>query len=315
MIRPFALAALVLLAACAESGAAPASAPVLELEEAYAYVLPDSLRLNGLTARDSANVLAWSADRLLLVNPMQTAGSPVVRHLRAAPIAAAVTGESTFEVVDAAGEWRGDLHPSQSPASTGRWTVVTQPLNAARTPKGWVGGGRDEHGRYRLVSLLSSGAPRVLWTVSPDTLRGGRLPAYLLSPSAAGVLMSEAESPFRTWRVDWDGTVHVPFAPRRAALPPRRPGQDARWVALPVVDLGSGYLQTLADLGSDRRVLVTFDQTGRQVRASVLRVPVGIAGKSEDGRFLVGARDVGQPELVLYRWRWKSANPLQGETP
>lgn len=315
MIRLSSLASIVVLSACAGSGDASDAAPALELEEAFAYTLPDSLRPTGIAVRDSAEVLVWSLDRVVVVNPTDSAARATVRRVRAAPLAAVINDGATLGVMDATGEWRYDLRRADAPVKAGSPGEPLQILNAVRTPRGWVVGGTDGQGRFHLVSRRPSGPSDVLWTISPDTLREGRLPGYLLSPSTAGVLISEAESPYRTWRVDWDGSVHVPFAPRRSALPPGRQGRDARWISLPVVDLRTGYLQTLSDLGSDRRVLVTYDDRGRQVRVSVLGVPLGIAGMSEDGRFLVGARDVGRPEVVLYRWRWTTSELQPGADP
>jgi hypothetical protein len=139
--------------------------------------------------------------------------------------------------------------------------------------------------------------------ITADTLRGGVLPPYRLAATPDGVLLTEAEPPFRTWRVRPEG-AGVPFAPTGPGSPESTGVQ--RWVSAPVLDLGDAMVQTLSDLGSDRRVLVLYDRHGREQRKTVLAVPMALVGITGDRRYLVGVRDLGRAEVVLYAWRFTS---------
>lgn len=180
-------------------------------------------------------------------------------------------------------------------------------LDAVTTDKfGWTVAGLDADGQYTIQPL--DGAP--WWVIRADTLRGGVLPPYRLAAAADGVLLTESEPPFRSWRVGPDGPG-VPFAPKRSGYPESVGVQ--RWVSAPLVDLGDALLQTLSDLGSDRRVLVLYDRDGRERRKTIVAVPMALVGVTRDGRHLIGVRDVGKPEILLYRWRWESNLNKRGE--
>lgn len=175
-----------------------------------------------------------------------------------------------------------------------------------RTEHGWLVGGVDTAGSYRVQPL--GGEP--WWIIRPDTVRGGVLPPYRLAPATAGVLLTEAEPPFRTWPVSAE-SVGAGFVPSGANYP-RREGVQ-QWVSGPVVDLGEAMVQTLADLASDRRVMVVYDSRGREVSKTVIDVPMALVGITRDRRHVVAVRNLGEAEVVLYRWSWRSDNDQGAE--
>jgi len=75
------------------------------------------------------------------------------------------------------------------------------------------------------------------------------------------------------------------------------------WYSLPVLDLDRGYLQVLADLTSDSRRFVLFDDSGKITRARDLVAPMGIF--TRDGERLLGMHVMNAPEIVEYGWRWR----------
>jgi hypothetical protein len=64
-----------------------------------------------------------------------------------------------------------------------------------------------------------------------------------------------------------------------------------------------GYLQTLADVRSDSRILIDFDSTGTVRRTKELMAPLAISAVRDDGQIVVGARRTEVLEIVEYRLR------------
>lgn len=294
-MRFCALAALA--CGCRDGGDATASEPRLQLEEQFAIAVPDAVQLIGVAPGSDGRLVAWSREGAYLLSATDTAKQVPVSFSEV-PAGAALGTDGTLELVDpAAGVLR---HVTM--AGEGRSRPLPSGLrvvDAVRTERfGWIAAGVDPQGRYRIQPIDAGAA---WWVISPDTLREGALPPYRLAATGDGVLLTEAEPPFRTWRVRPEG-AEEPFAPTSAGSPERDGVQ--RWVSAPLVDLGDAMVQTLADLASDRRVLVLYDQDGREQRKTVMSVPMALVGITGDRRHLVGVRDVGSPEVVLYRWSW-----------
>lgn len=69
-----------------------------------------------------------------------------------------------------------------------------------------------------------------------------------------------------------------------------------------MLSLDRGWIQTLADLRSDRRVIVVFDSTGAEVRRLEMDAPFGFVASSRDPQEVVALRALGKAELIFYRW-------------
>jgi hypothetical protein len=78
----------------------------------------------------------------------------------------------------------------------------------------------------------------------------------------------------------------------------------AFWVALTPVSLNDGFLQTFADLRSDRRILVRYDSEFRLAAHVVADVPLAFMTSIPNKRLLLVARNTGDLELVTYEWSW-----------
>lgn len=76
------------------------------------------------------------------------------------------------------------------------------------------------------------------------------------------------------------------------------------WVGLSTVKLDQGFLQTLADPRSDRRVFVLYDNNGHVVRATSVDVAMAAVASEPRARLLLFLRRTDRLELVVYRWHW-----------
>jgi hypothetical protein len=295
----------LLLVACVRPSPDAPEAVRLELVEADATSFPGSAPLLGVASLDADHLVAWAASELLV-----RAGGEWRRVGRQGPPVAVAVAEDGFEIADQTGvvsySWEGIARTAARDTSI--WRHVD---HAVRLDTTWVAALRDSSGILRIGSVLALRAGREWLRVDPDTLPESRLPAYRLAAGKGHVYVSEAEPPFRTWRLGRAGPVghaSAPEVPVGGGIDPQR------WVALPMVDFPEGAIQTLADLASDRRVLTVYDREGRLNRRAELRIPLAVVGTTADGSHLVAARNVGGFEIVWYRWRWVEDQPRTGAT-
>jgi hypothetical protein len=81
--------------------------------------------------------------------------------------------------------------------------------------------------------------------------------------------------------------------------------EDAsNWASLPVVLVDGGFIQTLADLSSDRRVFIVYGPDGETLSARPLDVPLGLLGSISSPPRIYGARRTNILEIVEYSYRW-----------
>lgn len=184
-------------------------------------------------------------------------------------------------------------------------------LDAARWQDGaWIVGLRDLRSRRFLLRRLDTGGAVTLFqSASADSVQ--RIPRYHLAGSAAGLLLTRLTAPFDLLLVDpARGTVDTIARPLADAT---RYGavidSSLYWRALPGVALDCGWLLTLTDLQSDRRLLLRYDAGRRLAKVTPLDAPFGVmAGRASEAT-LLAARRAGALELVWYQWRWVRDDP------
>ena len=76
---------------------------------------------------------------------------------------------------------------------------------------------------------------------------------------------------------------------------------DPAWVGLSVLSTRFGFLQTLADLKSETRLLVSYDRLGRVIRRSRIATPLGLVASDPIAELVVGYASLRRPTLILYR--------------
>jgi hypothetical protein len=211
------------------------------------------------------------------------------------------------EVVDAAQQTIDTYSVAGKRISTRGFSVPVAISKAVPVGSTWAIGGADSVG-YRVFAVDADGQVRTIYTRAAEP--GTRLaPAVHLGSAGRDLLLTDLDAPYTVRRIALDGHTVASFSPSADAIPALqadgRPGQ-ARWVSLPAVFFGEGFVQTIADLTSDRRLLVAYGPDGKQRSASLIDAPLGISGATPDLRYLIGVRGANAPEIVLYRWRWRT---------
>jgi hypothetical protein len=131
-----------------------------------------------------------------------------------------------------------------------------------------------------------------------------------LTSTEAGVILGSHRSPASWVVLDYEGLplfrAHgIASAGPSDALGGQLTDWDVEWHALPPLNVGLGYLQTLADLKSDSREFRLFDATGRLVRSRKVVSPIGFFASDFKSQRLLGTRVTGRTALVVYRWHWQ----------
>lgn len=154
------------------------------------------------------------------------------------------------------------------------------------------------------------------WTLLPvdPTATSSEQPMHVtLTPTE--VLLTVVRSPHTVYSVRRIGgqvtTFHQSDPSSSAASRDTASGAipTAPWISLPTLSLDGGYLQTLSDTGSDRRIFVRYDQNGVEVDRRSIGVPLAFSAATTDGEkgLLWGGRQLNDLEIVRYKWRWTQA--------
>ncbi|MES2522642.1 MAG: hypothetical protein V4617_08100 [Gemmatimonadota bacterium] len=130
-----------------------------------------------------------------------------------------------------------------------------------------------------------------------------------LSPHGGDVLVTMLHHPFATFLID----SAAQSTPRRLAdldsialAQLTESSVAANWISLRAVSAGEGIVQVLADLNSDRRVLVTRDSSGKRIRAKLLTAPLGFLTSVDAHRTVLALRATTAPEIVEYAVTWRA---------
>lgn len=277
----------------------------LLLRETHTHRLPDAFALDGAASTSSGALVLWSSKPGILLLIKKGRQVPIdASGLSSVVGAAFVAGDSVIEAVD--GGRRAVVRVSDAGEVTTTWSldIPITVESAVRGANEWFVGGRTDAGQTRVYSAVEGSGTRLIHSVDG---RRGQNPVrrFHLSAAGADVLLMMTEAPFTTFHLAERGSIRS-FAPEaHAPLGALLNDSTRRWVALRTVPLDRGYLQTIADVRSDKRLMVLYDRQGRVVRHQVLEAPIGFLGAIPSNQKLLAARWVSSAEVVEYQWQWE----------
>jgi hypothetical protein len=263
----------------------------------------------------SGKLLLWSADGGPVFVVHGDSVIAIGQGFLKEPIAAEFTaGDSTIETVDRGRGTVVRLAASGQVVSEQALDVPLDLQSASRGTCGWFLGGFDASGDYLVYLIGRDGESKRLHTVTRPEGKASGYPGAHLSVVDDDLLVTSMDEPFRVLRLTCDGEIHQEFEPVDWELlgGSGLAAGSRRWVSLRTVPLDSGYVQTISDLASDKRVLVLYDWRGGVLRYHSMDVPLGIVQSIPSEQLLVAVRRLNVLEVVGYRWRWV-ASPLGKE--
>jgi hypothetical protein len=285
---------------------------ILVLTEESSIHLPDSLTVRSASFADDGSILVLHRDgRAFVVTDDSNGGASIRSCGREQWIAARLDGDTV----------EGFTHASKGPFR--RRCVASNATKLSLAPEAdyvsdatwngeqWAWVRRDERGGAIVLRQRLSSNPTALDTVfqTSDLVAGQDV---FVRPLTNGFAVGEFRTPF-TIRVLSSGRT------QRTLLPPQRlrdslesasRDDPKRWVALTTLGLDSGYLQYLADLNSDHRLLQLYDSEGRPTRRISIDAPLGLLASDPVKKRVLGYRRINGPELMLYRWEWQFRNGI-----
>ena len=180
------------------------------------------------------------------------------------------------------------------------------PVLGARLSTGWlvVYSRAPAKFEYRLWS------PGLNAPYRTDSLVPGQVPlrnGLYVTTHRHKVIASGVAWPFLWAQRDHLGTVVVQSTPVQDTLGLNNP-MHRSWVGLAVIPLDRGFIQTLADPRSDRRLLVRYDETGNVAAVTELSVPVGFMDSRPELNLALGLRETDRKEILVYRWHWHNSS-------
>lgn len=285
----------------------------LELTELATYMLPPGMAVEGAALSPSgARVVVWgSRPRGFLYFERGVGGVRSVSRERLPPgeiAGVAFLDDSTLGIIHAGGrvstvEWGSWKH------RTPRLIPVSGIRSAALGDSGWwllaEGAGEDAALHFLPGDGVSNPVHVMPLAASPD--------GAFLATAGTDALVALRDSPFLVWRIGVDGEVVAGMQPDR---PPSNGTAERdpppRWMGLSALAVAPGVIQVIADVTSDDRLLVTYDDSGDVASSRVLQAPFGLIAVASDAQVLAALRTFEASEIVVYSWRWRLRAPAGG---
>lgn len=307
--RPCASITVCLSAFVASSPGATHSSgsPILELTEVFARTIPDTFALAGAIGTPSGLVVLRALNQsYILILDEHTELSMIDVGLPRPPVGVGLRNDSTLEVVDGSRVVRVLLHGATKHEEWLDLPVV--PSAGARASSGWLFAGMKTDSAFAVFYVPDEGEPR--WVCDFNRAHGSNRTVGTVHITAVGdvFIATRLNFPFNTVTLSvrpWKTETFEPASDGAIALLMKRLSPAPEWISLPTVKLDRGFIQTLADLHSDARVLLLYNDDGQIVRQTRLDVPMGFIAAIPERHLLIAARSVNQMEVVGYRWSWR----------
>ena len=281
-------------------------AHTLEFSQIRVLPLPTEFRLAGAAISPAGSrVVAWSTDPPIFLLGDVNSGS--TRLLSTAPPVAGATfvTPDSIELITPSGSIAIFDWPSATLTSSDAFGLrdSLQLTGARRAPRGWWLLDRtDEPSSSRLLFATADRAvldPQQLLSVAAAPER------LFLSTAGDDALLTLRTAPFTFWRISHDGeivnTVQLDPTSRATMLPDYSTANKSRtWFALSTFLLRDTYLQLIADIQSDRRILVSYDGEGNLLSHHAVDAPFGVVDVARAVDIALVVRTFTSSELVFY---------------
>lgn len=285
--------------------------------------LPDGFEAAGASYSPTGALLVWSSrSPLLLYSNSSTRMTRMEFPSNQAPIAVGFENDTVIDILASSMgrvlrttvseprtfvEYQLQLPEDSLLVTTavrmrGAWCVATQNRSGVLAIYSVL----DAGGSTKLASFHRSGYSKQL----PDSL--AQLGVHL-SEAAGGCIVSMWWAPFESFWYTVDGVLVEELRPPADSLNGTGPsgGQTPALIALPLLPVDSGFIQTISDLRSDDRILLLYPPQRERIRRIVLHSPIGFFATYSPTRTILGMRATDAKQLLIYHWSWGEGNTNQ----
>lgn len=291
--------ALAAFAGAGDEAHGQSRTPAFLLMEEAVMVLPDDFVLAGLGTGHRGDLLVWAEapSRVLRLSPTLTleASWTLPDSLRPLAVSSRASG---LEVVGAEPPALHYFDAEGAPRGETALSIDGMLLSAARGTDGWY--------------LLSESSAGVVAVRHRGRAGYAVVPRYgALTPDEDGVWITATTYPFEARLLHDDWSRGVTLRPPAEVLDSMRAAAEQRdltvWASLPLVVLDRRYVQTIADLEQDRRLIVVYDRAGTVLTSLAVDVPLGILAAAGHRR-VYAVRRTDVLEIVGYSYEWGDAS-------
>lgn len=275
----------------------------LRLDELQSLSVPSTFEVSGADRDATGRIVTWQAGSGKVLEWNRRSWTTVCRGVAGRVLAAAIVDtSSTIEIVDAKG-------PRVLRQRRGKPCVVitslprTEAIAAVRWHNEWIVATIDQRGDRQLRSITGNG------TVHSFLDGSGTIPLRNahLTPGTQGIIVAADSWPFEHELIGpsvVDPKHGTPFVREQWLVVDGDTLEAPHTTALAIHELDDGYIQVVADLRSDMRVLTLLDSALRPVKARALDAPLGVLATYPATQTLLAVRRTRGLEIVVYRWRW-----------
>jgi len=187
-----------------------------------------------------------------------------------------------------------------------------RPQGASGT-EGWWILVPDTVSGHSILHRVDTDGSRELLTLPlpPPSRRPTGAPGAHLSLGEDEVYLTETVPPYRIHAVDRRNGSHRSFTP---GFPEERieeilpDGRVSGLVPLRILDIGRGrMLLTVANLGSDRRLMLSMDREGTLLSDTIIDLPMGFLAAYPESCTILAVMDLGEIEVVKYRMTFRGS--------
>jgi hypothetical protein len=125
-----------------------------------------------------------------------------------------------------------------------------------------------------------------------------------LAIAGVDALVSFRDPPHTVWRIAMNGDVVASMQPDQQSTGDEESELAPNWLGLSALYLDPGVIQVIADVTTDRRLLVTYGTGGAVLSHRLVAAPFGFVSTASQAPIMVALRTFEDSELVVYSWRW-----------
>ena len=266
-----------------------------QLVEQYYVAVPDTFAPTGLELSANGTIVAWSQETGKAFRFDHKGGQrQLILPSGSQPVGGAISSNGIVEIFET------------KRASIYRFSSAGQLLNIQRTSVKSAYSAVKVSSSWFILQRLSGDTVVMLQydttgkkvTLHKAQLRAGEATSMTRGKDSHELLLANSRAPFAIKRLRLDSATIQVFNPR---LPEAMEGPET-WRALPLVAVKSGYIQTIADLLSDRRILVLYSPDGKTKAVRPLNAPIGMGAGNLSSSVVAAVRNLRAPEIVWYKW-------------
>ncbi|WP_420441652.1 hypothetical protein [Candidatus Palauibacter sp.] len=276
--------------------------PVLELEEVRTHPVPPGVIVAGAAlSEDGDRLLAWSVDVPSVLLYDGSGAEPRTLPAPGPVVGGRFLSRNTAEMVHSDGTMSHVAWDAPPTLPEGA-PALAEARSAVRGWGGWWLLVRSSSADGTELHFVPDGGMSDSTFVAPLWPSTDRI---FLAIAGVDALVSFRDPPHTVWRIAMNGDVVASMQLDQQSTGGEDSVLSPNWLGLSALYLDPGVIQVIADVTTDRRLLVTYDTGGGVLSHRLVAAPFGFVATASQAPVMVALRTFEDSELVVYSWRWR----------